>query len=237
MISRLTPVAALMASAVIAGAANAETRPRAGAHDSRITYATYQSGQVYTVPTKVRNVTLIELGDGESIRSIAVGDSESFQVDKLEGSNVFTVKPVMSGVSTNMTVETNRRFYFMNVIENNSATPAWSLKFTVPGSGTRANAAPTVRALPTTPVQPMRYRVLSKTSGAEFAPIGVSDDGSKTYFQIPPGAPVPTIFRADARGRETAVNSTANGTIITVAARSERWVLRYGDDHACVSGE
>ena len=71
---------------------------------------------------------------------------------------------------------------------------------------------------------------------AEFAPIGISDDGKKTMFQIPPGAPIPSIFRADAKGQEYSVNSSVNGTIITVGARSERWVLRYGDAYVCVEG-
>ena len=82
----------------------------------------------------------------------------------------------------------------------------------------------------------MTYRVLNRKGAAEFAPVGISDDGKKTLFQIPPGAPIPSIFRADARGRETSVNSSVNGTIITVGARSERWVLRYGDEYVCVEG-
>ena len=82
----------------------------------------------------------------------------------------------------------------------------------------------------------MTYRILNRRAAAEFAPAGISDDGKKTLFQIPPGAPIPSIFRADAQGREYSVNSTVDGTIITVGTRSERWVLRYGDEHVCVEG-
>lgn len=210
----------------------AEARPRAGVHDSRITYVNFQDGQVYTLYTRLRNITLVELGDGETIRSIASGDSEAFKIEKLEGPNVLTVKPVFDEVSTNLTVETNRRIYFFNVIESAKVTPNWSLKVTVPRSGgsrtTMANYVP--------PEIPMTYKILSRTKGAEFAPIGISDNGKKTLFQIPPGAPVPSIFRADAQGQEYSVNSSVNGTIITVGSRSERWVLRYGDDSVCVEG-
>ena len=231
---RLTTIAALIALTVPATVL-AEARPRAGGNDSRLTYATFQEGQVYTIHTRVRNVTLVELGDGETIRSIAIGDSEAFQVDKLEGSNVFTVKPVLDGVSTNLTVETNRRFYFINVVESSSVTPNWSVKFTVPGSGgSRSRAASAAASIPAE--VPMTYRVLNRTGTAEFTPVGISDDGKKTLFQIPPGAPIPSIFRADAKGRETSVNSSVNGTIITVGARSERWVLRYGDEYVCIEG-
>lgn len=212
----------------------AEAHPRAGSHDSRITYAAFQEGQVYTVRTRVRNVTLIELGDGETIRSIAIGDSEAFQVDKLEGSNVFTVKPVIPGASTNLTVESNRRFYFINVVEGGGGAPNWSVKFTVPGARSSRAAA----AAPVPAEQPMSYRVLGR-SAAKFRPVGISDDGRRTMIQIAAGAPIPSVFRADEKGREYSVNSSVNGTIITIGSRSERWVLRYrpasGQDAARIS--
>ena len=33
----------------------------------------------------------VELGDGEKIQSIAIGDLESFKIDKLERSNLFII--------------------------------------------------------------------------------------------------------------------------------------------------
>jgi type IV secretion system protein VirB9 len=232
---RVITIGALFASLSLPAAALAEARPRAGGNDSRLTYATFQEGQVYTINTRVRNVTLVELGDGETIRSIAIGDSEAFQVEKLEGSNVFTVKPVLDGVSTNLTVETNRRFYFIDVVESSRATPNWSVKFTVPGSGgSHSRRAAMAAAVPAE--VPMRYRVINRSGDASFAPTGISDDGRRTFFQISPGAPIPSVFRADVRGREYSVNTSVNGTIITVGARSQRWVLRYGDASVCVEG-
>lgn len=234
--------AALAVAALVlplsAETALAEASPRPGSRDARVTFANYSEGQVYNINTRVRNVTLIELGAGEMIQSIAIGDLESFQVDKLEGSNVFTVKPVVEGASTNLTVETSGRFYFLNVREG-SGTPNWSVKFSVPGEGRSqgsggARRKPVVNPLPEPPAQKMRYAI---TDGdAAFAPIGISDDGAKTYFQIPAGAPMPSVFRADEKGLEYAVNSSTTGSVITVQGRSERWVLRYGDQSICVTG-
>lgn len=226
---RITMTAAVIMLALPAMAL-AEALPRAGSHDSRVTYASFQDGQVYTVRTRVRNVTLVELGDGETIRSIAIGDSEAFQVDKLEGSNVFTVKPVIPGASTNLTVETNRRFYFIHVIESGKGTPNWSVKFTVPGARSSRSASASVPA-----ELPMSYKVLGR-SAAKFRPVGISDDGRKTMIQVPPGAPIPSVFRADEKGQEYSVNSSVNGTVITIGSRSERWVLRYGDEYVCIEG-
>ena len=209
----------------------AETAPKRGSLDARVTYATYQEGQVYRISTRLRTVTLVELGDGERIQSIAIGDLESFKIDKLERQNLFIIKPVIPGATTNLTVETQSHIYFLQVSESSKGSPHYSVKFTVPGSASRAAKAES--AIPA--AEPMSYRVLKQgRTQPAFAPVSISDDGRKTYFHIPSGAPMPSIFRADAKGKEYSVNSSVNGTVITVSTRSERWVLRYGEDHVCV---
>ena len=211
----------------------AEAIPVPGHKDRRVTYATFQEGQVYAITTRLRMVTLIELGDGERIQSVAIGDLESFKIDRLEGANVFVIKPTVAGASTNLTVETNRRIYFLYVTESSRSQPNFSVKFTVPGSGGTAVANGSV--IPALP--PMSYTILKRRNLPDFAPVRVSDDGRKTYFDIPAGAPMPTVFRADAQGREYTVNSSVKGTRITVGSRSNRWVLRYGDSYVCIEGK
>lgn len=211
----------------------AETAPKPGNHDARVTYATYQEGQVYRINTRLRNVTLVELGEGEKIQSIAIGDLESFKIDKLERANLFIIKPVVAGATTNLTVETQRNIYFLQVTEGGRGEPNYSVKFTVPGS---TRAAATGSDIP--PSLPMTYKIMKKGRVLPgFAPVSISDDGRKTTFVIPPGAPMPTIFRADAKGQEYSVNSSVRGTTITVSTRSERWVLRYGEEYVCVTAE
>jgi type IV secretion system protein VirB9 len=210
-----------------------ETAPRPGNHDARVTYATYQEGQVYRINTRLRNVTLVELGTGEQIQSIAIGDLESFKIDKLERANLFIIKPVVAGAKTNLTVETQRNIYFLQVTEGGRGTPNYSVKFTVPGSMRAATPGSEIPAS-----LPMSYQVMKKGRALPaFAPPSISDDGRKTAFVIPPGAPMPTIFRADAKGQEYSVNSSVRGTTITVSTRSERWVLRYGEKYVCVTAE
>jgi type IV secretion system protein VirB9 len=225
-------MAGLLAS-LTALPAFSETAPRPGSHDARVTYATYQEGQVYRINTRLRNVTLVELGIGEQIQSIAIGDLESFKIDKLERANLFIIKPVVAGATTNLTVETQRNIYFLQVTEGGRGTPNYSVKFTVPGSTRAATPGSEIPAS-----LPMTYKTMKKGRALPgFAPVSISDDGRKTTFVIPPGAPMPTIFRADAKGQEYSVNSSVRGTTITVSTRSERWVLRYGEDYVCVTAE
>jgi type IV secretion system protein VirB9 len=210
-----------------------ETAPKPGSHDARVTYATYQEGQVYRINTRLRNVTLVELGTGEQIQSIAIGDLESFKIDKLERANLFIIKPVVAGATTNLTVETQRNIYFLQVTEGGRGEPNYSVKFTVPDSTRAATAGSEIPAS-----LPMTYKIMKKGRALPgFAPVSISDDGRKTTFVIPPGAPMPTIFRADAKGQEYSVNSSVRGTTITVSTRSERWVLRYGEEYVCVTAE
>lgn len=232
MIRPLGLAGLLLAAAALP--ALAETAPKRGSLDARVTYATYQEGQVYRITTRLRTVTLVELGDGERIQSIAIGDLESFKIDKLERQNLFIIKPVIPGATTNLTVETQSHIYFLQVSESSKGSPHYSVKFTVPGSGAGRSAKP-ASTIPAAAL--MIYKVLKKgKSQPAFAPVSISDDGRKTYFHIPPGAPMPAIFRADAKGQEYSVNSSVDGTVITVSTRSERWVLRYGEEHVCVEG-
>jgi type IV secretory pathway VirB9-like protein len=60
------PVLGLLIS-MTALPALSETAPKPGSRDARVTYATYQEGQVYRINTRLRNVTLVELGEGEKI--------------------------------------------------------------------------------------------------------------------------------------------------------------------------
>lgn len=215
----------------VAFPAFAETTSKPGKHDPRITYATFLQGQVYTVYTQVRAVTLIEVGEGERIQSIAIGDLQSFNIDRLEAQNLFIIKPTVTGVSTNLTVETNRNIYFLNLISTTERRPMYSVKFTVPGSARRGQ---TSSGRPATPDVSKSYAVLKKPKMPKFAPVSVMDDGYRTSFRIPADAPMPTIYRADDGGAEYSVNSSVSGTTLTVTTRSDRWVLRIGDEYVCI---
>lgn len=104
-----------VALALAVAPAFAESNPRAGSHDSRVRIATYADGQVYRLRVSLTHVTSVEFGEGETIRSILAGDTEGFQLDGVPGGRAFAVKPLARGVSTNITVYTNRRSYYFTV--------------------------------------------------------------------------------------------------------------------------
>ncbi len=220
----LGPIAAALA--VLAGTpASAEATPSRGGHDARVRVAPYVDGQVYRIVTTVLNVTTVEFGPGEEIVSIVAGDTEGFQLDGVPGGRAFAVKPVVAGARTNITVYTNQRSYYFDVVEANEPT-FYVVRFTYPG----ASAPPRNAVVPRATTY--RYGVSGE---AEFAPVAVSDDGTFTYFQFAPNAPLPAILRVGSGGGERTVNSTAQaGGIVRVSGVSPRWVLRLGDEVVCV---
>ncbi|GGB30046.1 hypothetical protein GCM10011324_44460 [Allosediminivita pacifica] len=98
--------------ALAATAAQAEYSPRPGHYDSRVRTATYRDGEVYRINVSMTHVTSIEFGQGETIRSIIAGDTEGFMLDGVPGGRAFAIKPGAQGISTNITVYTNRRSYY-----------------------------------------------------------------------------------------------------------------------------
>lgn len=220
--SFLGPVAGL--AMILASGAMAEVTPDRGSHDERVRVATYVDGQVYRLNTTLLNVTTVEFAPGETIRSIIAGDTEGFQFDGVPGGRAFAVKPTMSGVRTNITVYTNLRSYYFNVVEVNGPTH-YVVRFAYPG----ATAAPqnaVARAAP-------NYRY-GASGEAEFAPTAVWDDGTFTYFQFAPNAPLPAILRVGAGGERTINSTTREDGVVRVSGVNAQWVLRLGDQVVCV---
>lgn len=208
----------------VASAVAAESTPSRGSHDERVRVATYVDGQVYRIATTVLNVTTVEFAPGEEIVSIVAGDTEGFQLDGVPGGRAFAVKPIVAGARTNITVYTNQRSYYFNVVEGTEPT-YYVVRFAYPGSSAPPRNAVVAQA-PT-------YRY-SASGEAEFRPTAVSDDGTFTYFQLPRGAPLPAILRVGTGGERTVNSTTLSNGLVRVSGVSSQWVLRLGEEVVCV---
>ena len=225
-------VAAALLAAFATPALPAAT-PRPMHVDPRSATATFQEGQVYRINTRLRRATLIRLAPGERFLDFKAGDTESFQFSEAPRGDAILVKPVIAGAVTNGIIITNRRFYIVELHASASVRPHYSVSFMAPsGSGAQA-----LRQTAVPPGVPKRYVVSARSRGAEITPVRVWDDGQRTYFQFSPDAPTPSVYRADAQGREAVVNVRTDGTVVTVGRRSDRWVIRYGDQYVCVQNE
>lgn len=214
---------ACAAATALAGAALAEVTPRQGQHDPRVRVASYVDGQVYRVNTSLTHVTTIEFGEGETIRSIIAGDTEGFNFDGVPGGRAFAIKPMMRGVSTNITVYTNQRSYYFTVHETSAATH-YVVRFSYPQA--RPAPAAIASAAPNT--------LYGASGQSEITPVAVWDDGRFTYFRFAPNAPMPAIFRYGTGGERSVNTATHEEGVIRVSGVSRQWVLRLGDQVICI---
>lgn len=201
-----------------------EAVPKSGPKDNRVRIATYQESQVYRIRVSLTRVTTIEFGEGETIRSIIAGDTKGFQLDGVPGGRAFAVKPNARGVTTNITVYTNRRSYYFHVTEGSSPI-YYVVQFQYPQNNRRPEKA-VAQAAPN-----YNYAASART---EFTPSSIWDDGTFTYFRFPRNAPVPAIFR-HSNGRERTVNSTQiEDGVLRVSGVNREWVLRLNEEIVCI---
>jgi type IV secretion system protein VirB9 len=225
---------AALACVVLGSAASAETVARAYPEDARIRQYTYDKHQVYRLPTYLRYITAIEFPAGESIDSVQIGDSASWEIVRLDRGNVLTLKPVIEGAYTNMNVYTNARAYSFELQSSEtgagSHNPSYRVNFRYPGEEAAARHAQLKREAR---VKDFNYYVAGEATG--FRPYRVYDDGQRTYFLFAADAPRPAIFAANAQGREAIVSARQDGNTIVVERTSPYWTLRLGEEELCVA--
>ncbi|RFC61878.1 conjugal transfer protein TrbG [Fulvimarina endophytica] len=219
-------VGPLVLTAVTVAAAQpalSESRPASGRYDERVREATYRDGEVYRINVAMTHVTSVEFGQGETIRSIIAGDTEGFQLDGVPGGRAFAIKPAARGVSTNITVYTNRRSYYFNVRE--AAHPHYVIRFAYPNANDKPQNAVARRA--------PNYSY-GASGSSEITPNAVWDNGTFTYFQFPKSRPIPAIFRVSGNGERSVNTLATEQDVVRVSGVSGQWVLRLGDQVICI---
>lgn len=219
---------------VLGSAASAETVARAYSEDPRIRQYTYDEHQVYRLPTYLRYITAIEFPAGETIDSVQIGDSASWEIVRLDRGNVLTIKPVIEGAYTNMNVYTNARAYSFELQSGEagagSTNPSYRVNFRYPDEEAASRQAASKLA---PRIKDFNYYVAGEATG--FRPYRVYDDGQRTYFLFDGDAPRPAIFAANAQGREAIVNTRQEGNVVVVERTSPYWTLRLGEEELCVA--
>lgn len=216
----------------------AEQHPVALAADGRIKRFSYNEHTVYRLDTHTNFITTVQFGPAESVQSIQLGASASWQIVRLKRGDVDSIKPLNADAATNMTIYTDRRVYSFELRARRGRSGAdsgqnYRVAFTYPTTGTVSECAlaafgPGGRTSP-----PNRdYRI---AGSAAFAPSEVWDDGTKTYFRFPTDAPRPAMFSVGRFGREALVNLRADGDHLVADGVHGRWTVRLGDDALCIA--
>ncbi|MCV0057490.1 P-type conjugative transfer protein TrbG [Pseudomonas aeruginosa] len=202
--------------------ANAEARiaPSREGYVNAIQVWPFTDGALYQVYAAPGRVTVISLQPGEELVTVAAGDTVRWIVgDTSSGSgdelriNVL-VKPIRSGLKTNLVITTSRRTY---LLELTSTERAWmaSVSWDYPRDRMLALQRQAQAAQATAPVdtglslERIRFRYAISGSNPPWKPQRAFDDGEKVYIQFPAGiaqGELPPLFVIGAQGDGQLVN-------------------------------
>ncbi|WP_183940437.1 P-type conjugative transfer protein VirB9 [Rhizobium paranaense] len=220
------------------GAFAAET-PSAGRLDPRVTSVVYQPNNVVRVFATYGISTMIIFDEDEKFETIAVGDSESWDVVPTDKGNILFVKPKAKNVSTNMNVVTSKRIYYLELNdyapEDNKKT--FGIRFVYPDKDLNATLRKEAEARVGYPnisgIDKANVNIDYSFSGdGSLKPLMIFDDGKKTFFKF--GPKVPAIFAVNSDFSETLRNVRREGDYIVVDGTEAQYTLRDGNRWTCI---
>jgi len=203
----------------------AEVAPASMGADARVRSVLYNPVDVVRLDTHLRVNAAIELGAGERIDSVLLGDSEAFEVEVLSNRTTVSIKPVIAGAETNMTIYTGRRTISLAISEGRSRNPIYRLVLKYPEANTGHPSRPAAGYS-----RDIGYAWSGDTS---LKPINIWNDGQATYVAFAPGMR-PSIFGVDPSGREVTLNSGTRGSIVRVPGLRSAYSIRVGTQVLCI---
>ena len=213
--------------------------PKPGRLDMRVTEITYRANDVVRVNATYGISTMIIFGDDEKFETIALGDTESWQVVPTDKGNILFVKPVAKDVGTNLNVVTNKRIYYFELFDHDRTEEkkVFGIKFAYPdqklNAALRSEAEERAKYPNISNVDKANINIDYSYSGsAELKPIKVFDDGNKTFFQF--AKRVPAIFAVASDYSETLRNFRKEGEYLVLDGVASQFTLRDGDISTCV---
>lgn len=215
-------------------AARATSRPERFAGGQQV--FDYVPGRIYEVWTAPLRVTTISLSPGESVMTLAAGDTLRWQIAQAasgEGAAQqahVLIKPLTRGLDTNLVLTTTARVY---LIALRSAGPA---AFNTAVAWTPPPQPPPPAPPPAPPTQAERldsaYRIEIRGRRPAWTPQAVLSDGVRTLIVFPKDLAdleAPALFSLSTSGAAEMVNYRQAGDVFIVDRVLERAELRTGD--------
>ena len=225
------PIGGTALTIVTSAPAQAEQIPTALPADGRIKRFVYNEHTVYRLDTHTNFISTVQFAANETVESIQVGDSASWQIVRLKRGDVISIKPLNADAVTNMTVYTDRRVYTFELRARRGRG----------GANSHQNYRTTF-AYPTPVVSDFagsgrrhRNHDYHVAGDAEFAPIEVYDDGRHTYFLFPPDVERPALFSVGRFGKESIVNVRSVGDRLIADGVHRQWTVRLDGEAVCIA--
>jgi len=235
-------VAQVRANAVAIANRNATVEPVVQGFVNAVQVFPYAEGALYHVITAPERVTDIALQPGETLVSVASGDTARWIIgDTTSGSGAekrthILAKPFSSGLSTNLVIATDRRTYHLT-LSSTEKTAMAALSWTYPQDALLAvkrAAAEAVAAQPVAAgiaVEELHFNYLLTGDRPAWRPLRAFDDGRQTFVEFPAALALgeaPPIFLLDTKGDVQLVNYRVKGRFYIVDRIFDVAELRLG---------
>ena len=228
----------LGAMVALAGGAHAEQTPRSGPLDQRITHVTYQANNVVKVRAAYGISTMIVFDETEKFQTLSLGDTDSWQIVPAAAGNILFVKPIARNVPTNLNIVTDKRLYFLELVDQAPGNnDVFGIQFVYPENALndKLREEATIRAAnpAISNIDKANLNINYSFSGQDaLKPVEVFDDGKMTFFRF--GNRMPAIFKVNLDFTETLVNFRREGDYIVIDGTAAQYTLREGDIWTCI---
>lgn len=239
----ISPAVQAQPTATVAAANRAALRePAVAGYVNAVQVYPYTEGALFRLYAAPERVTDIALQPGETVTSVAAGDTVRWTVgDTSSGSGEgkrthILVKPFAAGLRTNLIITTDRRAYHLQ-LESTERTAMTSIAWTYPQDMLlalrRQQAAAEAAAPVATGLEVERLNFSYRISGDEPAwrPLRAFDDGRQTYIEFPASISVgeaPPLFVLGPKGEAQIVNYRMRGRFYVVDRLFGAAELRLG---------
>jgi len=231
----------LAASQVEAANRSAVQEPERDFYAGAVQVYPWTEGALYRLYTGPGEVSDIALQPGESLVSVASGDTARWIIgDTSSGSGAtrrshILVKPSAAGLKTNLVIATDRRVYHVE-LESMARAAMASIAWTYPEDAllalrARAAAAETQVAAGIA-VEALNFNYRIEGDSPEWRPLRAFDDGRQVFIEFPatlPEGEAPPLFVTGADGRSELVNYRLKGHYYVVDRLFAAAELRLGE--------
>lgn len=203
----------------------------------------WSEGALYRLYAAPGNVSDIALQPGETLVSVAAGDTVRWIIgDTTSGTGAtrrthILVKPSAAGLATNLVIATDRRTYHIDA-ESNARTAMASISWTYPEEALVAvhgTSAPGPEpAGSDLAVEQLNFDYRIEGDSPAWRPIRAFDDGRQVFIQFPATraqGEAPPLFVTGGKGRAELVNYRIRGRYYVVDRLFAAAELRMGEKH------
>lgn len=216
--------------------------------DSRIRTETYNPNRVYPIYAEIGKASMVQLENDERMvgnngELVGIGHGEAW-THSARGNNLI-FKPKLAEPVTNMIIVSNKRTYAFDLkMANPKNPPTYILRFDYPDTRKAKQAEQREKQAAQRAKQDRAFQTLTDTGAVhdvmssnqlyfgqgskKLAPTSMWDNGRFTYLKFNNGRDMPTIYRVEADGSETLLNTHIEQDTTVIHEVNEKIILRLG---------